>query len=99
MPRYTIHQLAAFTAMVDIFGRPLSAIAVSDLIPSPGLAALNTALRAAATRQPRNADEHKRALYQAWLLSPFNSASPAAASVRAIRRLINQMRAFVPDKG
>ena len=92
MPRYTTYQHAAFTAMVNLFGRPLSAVAVSDLVPSPDLAALNTALQAAATRPPRNADEHKRALYQAWMLSPFNPASPAAASLASNRRLINRMR-------
>lgn len=92
MPRYTTNQHAAFTAIERLFGRPLAAVSTSELVPNRDLAALSSALKSAATAGRLSADQHRRSLYQAWLLSPLNPDSPAAESFGATRGLINRVR-------
>ncbi len=92
MPRYTTHQPAAFTAIERLFGRPLAAVSTSELVPNRDLAALSSALKSAAPTDRLSSDQHRRALYQAWLLSPLNPDSPAAESFKTTRGLINRLR-------
>lgn len=68
MPTYTKLQQKAFAEMERLFKRPVSAIAVTDLDPNPQLVDLVTLYGGLDTSKRLTIEQHKRLLYQAWLI-------------------------------
>jgi len=69
MARYTKLQQQAFLQIERRFKRPLTAITVADLDPNPQLVDMVTLYGGLGTAKPLTIDQHKRLLYQAWLIS------------------------------
>lgn len=82
MARFSRLQREAFADMEDHFRRPVALISVADLKPDPELASMIGLPNGHYGPPPHTADQHRRLLYQAYLIHGLGKAPVQAMTAQ-----------------